>query len=93
VHPVQEVAAYVEALKAGFLSREQIAQQLGSSVFEVDLQNSLDRASAEERGLVYSTYLDPAAPKPETPAHSVVQAVIGKEVEGQVQKWAGDQED
>jgi len=93
VHPVQEVTAYVAALQAGFLSREQIAQQLGSSVFEVDMQNSLDRASADERGLIYSTYLDSITPKPETPAHNIVQAVIGKEVEDQVGKWAGDQED
>jgi lambda family phage portal protein len=56
IHPVQEVTAYVEAIKAGFMTREQAAQQLGMSVMEVDHQMAIDKASADQRGHRYTVY-------------------------------------
>jgi hypothetical protein len=55
-HPVQEAIAYAKAVDSGFRSREGVTHLLDTSVFEVDFQNALDKASAEERGLLYSIY-------------------------------------
>ncbi|TAW65428.1 phage portal protein [Rhizobium ruizarguesonis] len=56
VHPVQEIQALVEAVKAGILSHQQATAEMGLNSIEIDLQNkeSFDRATS--MGLFYSVF-------------------------------------
>ncbi|MEY9198442.1 lambda family phage portal protein [Sinorhizobium fredii] len=58
VHPVQEIQALVEAIKAGLISRQQAAAEMGVNTLEIDLQNKVDIDRGQLLGIVYSVFSD-----------------------------------
>jgi len=66
IHPVQEISAYAEAIRAGITSRKRVAAELGVDVSAIDIENGRDAARAKEAGVVYSVYpgTDGALPPP-----------------------------
>lgn len=56
IHPVQEVAAYKEANRCGYISRKRIAAMFGDDVEDIDEENALDQQRAMKLGLKYDVY-------------------------------------
>jgi lambda family phage portal protein len=56
VHPVQEIEALVEAVKAGILSHQQATAEMGLNSLEIDLQNRESFDRSKEMGLFYSVF-------------------------------------
>lgn len=67
VNPVQEVQAVKEKIKAGLMSRQQAAADMGEDIEEIDAQLVNDANRAASNGMVFD--IDPTqgkgAPKPE----------------------------
>lgn len=78
VHPVQEIQALVEAIKAGLISRQQAAAEMGVNVLEIDMQNKTDIERGELMGIVYSVFSEMVAAHHErgVPASSPQQPVV-----------------
>lgn len=56
IHPVQEISAYVEAIRAGITSRKRVAAALGEDAEEIDAENARDQQRARNLGLQKATY-------------------------------------
>ncbi len=56
VHPVQEIQALIEAVKAGLLSHQQATAEMGLNSLEIDLQNKESYDRAKLMGLFYSVF-------------------------------------
>jgi hypothetical protein len=56
VHPVQEIQALIDAVKAGILSRTQATAEMGLNTFEIDLQNAEEFQRSSALGLFYSIF-------------------------------------
>ncbi len=56
IHPVQEVAAYKEANRCGYISRKRIASMFGDDVEDIDEENAIDQQRAMRLGLRYDVY-------------------------------------
>jgi lambda family phage portal protein len=78
VHPVQEIQALVEAIKAGLISRQQAAAEMGVNVLEIDMQNKADIERGELMGIVYSVFSEMVAAHHErgVPASPPQQPVV-----------------
>ncbi|MGO8024873.1 hypothetical protein [Rhizobium leguminosarum] len=55
IHPVQEISACVEAIRAGITSRKRVAAALGENAEGIDAENARDQR-ARDLGLQYATY-------------------------------------
>ncbi len=56
IHPLQEVAAVVQAIQNGIMSRKRAVAQLGEDVEDIDAENALDQARAILLKLGYPVY-------------------------------------
>ena len=56
IHPLQEVMAFIEAVKHGFTSRSKVAAEFGDEIEEIDFENARDIARAKELQLNYPVY-------------------------------------
>jgi capsid protein len=76
IHPVQDVAAWSEAMKNGLMSRKRAAVAAGENVETIDIENARDKARAEELVLRYAGYLgDETAPLPASKTADKVAAI------------------
>lgn len=55
VHPVQDVASYREAIRAGLTSRAAAVSETGEDVEMIDAQNAADNARADNLKLKYTS--------------------------------------
>lgn len=55
-HPVQEIQAHKEAIKAGLTSRSKVAAEMGYDVNEIDEENLRDWRKPSGQGLAYDVY-------------------------------------
>mgnify|MGYP001241874612 CR=1 FL=1 len=87
IHPVQEITAIAESIRAGTFSRKRAAALLGDDVEKIDMENSRDRARAEKLGLRYSVYPgDDGSTVPESSTAAAVAAIEEEDVEGQIER-------
>ncbi|NKL63305.1 phage portal protein [Rhizobium leguminosarum] len=56
INPIQEVAAYSEAIKNGLSSRKRVSNSFGEDVEDIDEDNAADQARARGYGLQYPIY-------------------------------------
>lgn len=56
INPLQEVAAYIQAVAAGFTSQERVANELGNESAEIDIENARAKARSEAAGLSYTVF-------------------------------------
>ncbi|WP_192886383.1 phage portal protein [Agrobacterium sp. LAD9] len=56
IHPVQEIAAFAEAVRNGFTSRKRVAASFGEDIEEIDAENARDQERAKMLGLQYGAY-------------------------------------
>jgi lambda family phage portal protein len=87
IHPVQEITAIAESIKAGTFSRKRAAALLGDDVEKIDLENARDQARAEKLGLRYSVYTakDGTPPSPSATS-AAVEALAEAEVSDQIER-------
>ena len=57
INPLQEVSAYIAAIQAGFMTRDQAAQLLGTTAAEIDRRMPQEVARMKKWGLNYSSYV------------------------------------
>ena len=89
IHPVQEVNAYKEAVKAGFKSRSEVAAEYGEDVVQIDMENAADQARARALKLSYSVYPEltgEATPLPDTVSSVKVDAIAEADAAKEVDK-------
>ena len=55
IHPVQDVQAHREAVRAGFRSRSEVVSELGEDAEVIDRENAEDNARADALGLTYDS--------------------------------------
>lgn len=55
IHPVQDVTAARESVKAGFTSRQAVVSELGDDAAQIDDQQADDNARADARNLRYTS--------------------------------------
>lgn len=68
IHPVQDVTAAQNAIKAGFTSRQAVVSEQGEDAEVIDAENAEDNRRAQELGLSYES--DTSAPEPAPAAGS-----------------------
>ncbi|KQQ72432.1 hypothetical protein ASF70_12950 [Rhizobium sp. Leaf321] len=56
INPVQEVAAFTEAVLNGFTSRKHVANSFGQDIEDIDEDNAIDQERARLLGLRYPVY-------------------------------------
>jgi lambda family phage portal protein len=56
IHPLQEVMAFIEAVRNGFTSRSKVAAEFGDELEEIDFENARDLSRAKELQLHYPVY-------------------------------------
>ena len=56
IHPVQEIAAFAEAVRNGFTSRKRVAASFGEDSEKIDAENARDQERAKRLGLQYGVY-------------------------------------
>jgi len=75
INPVQDVAAKVAEVRAGFTSRTRVVGERGHNAADVDAETAADRQRADSMGLVYDTdpkqvddqgQAQPTAPDPDS---------------------------
>jgi hypothetical protein len=57
--PVQEIAAYAEAIRAGIKSRKAVAAELGEDVADIAIENARDAARAKSWASPTPSILEP----------------------------------
>lgn len=78
IHPVQEVNAYKEAVKAEFKSRSEVAAEYGEDVVKIDMENAADQPRARDLKLSYSVYPEingEFPPLPDTPNSAAIDTL------------------
>lgn len=77
IHPLQEVMAFIEAVKHGFTSRSKVAAEFGEEIEDIDIENARDMLRTKELELAYPVYpslIDATVPSgPETEASLKLQ--------------------
>ena len=56
IHPVQEIAAFSQAIRDGITSRKRVAASHGEDIEDIDRENAEDQARAKRLGLMYPVY-------------------------------------
>lgn len=74
--PVQEIAAYAKAIRAGIKSRKAVAAEPGEDVADIAIENARDAASAKSLGLSYSVYPEADGQLPESSPTSTAVAAL-----------------
>lgn len=95
VNPVQEVAAYVESIKAGFMTRGMVANRLGTAVNEIDRCYAQEVARAAKWGNSYSVYQQSSSGLvvPTAAAKSALEQAVEAELDAEVKEMLEEQGD
>lgn len=56
IHPLQQIQAYAEAVKAGLNARKRLAAAMGEDIEDIDTDNENDLKRSKAAGLHYSVY-------------------------------------
>lgn len=56
IHPLQEIAAFSQAVRDGFTSRKRVASSFGEDIEDIDDENEIDQARAKSKDLRYTIY-------------------------------------
>lgn len=56
IHPLQEIAAFSQAVRNGFTSRKRVAASFGEDIEDIDDENEVDQERAKRKDLRYPVY-------------------------------------
>jgi lambda family phage portal protein len=78
IHPLQEIAAFSQAVRDGFTSRKRVAASFGEDIEDIDDENESDQLRAQDKNLRYPVY-------PALDVEAVLQEALMEEAEAETE--------